>query len=193
MAMTQPEYLSQLQALLPTGAAWPRDPDATLTQFLAAFADELARLDARGEQLLDETDPHSTFELLADWERVAGLPDPCVTDAQTSGQRRDALVARLTSTGGQSRQYFIDLAAALGFTVSITESRAHTVSDDVDARLYDDAWAFTWRVNAAQTTIWELTVEASVDDPLAAWGNVALECAIRRIKPAHTTVLFAYS
>lgn len=33
---------------------------------------------------------------------------------------------------------------------------------------------------------------SAAGDPLAAWGNVPLECVLTRAKPAHTTVLFAY-
>ena len=49
MRATSDDYLRVLQALLPPGAAWPRDPDATLTKVLAAWADDLAqRLPAAG-------------------------------------------------------------------------------------------------------------------------------------------------
>ncbi len=42
---TAAQYLGLLQGLLPTGPAWPRDPDATLTKLLSAEAEEFARLD----------------------------------------------------------------------------------------------------------------------------------------------------
>ena len=54
------------------------------------------------------------------------------------------------------------------------------------------AWAFAWAVNATSTTVNELTVDDTVDDPLAYWGNAILECVLERIKPAHTYVVFAY-
>jgi uncharacterized protein YmfQ (DUF2313 family) len=38
-----------------------------------------------------------------------------------------------------------------------------------------------------------LTVNGRVSDPLAAWGNTLLECVMRRLKPAHTTLLFSYT
>lgn len=113
--MNEQDYLAQLQALLPRGAAWPRDPNAVLTQVLEALAQEPARLHAEALALLDEADPRTTAQLLYDWERVAGLPSPCVTTEQSTAERRNALVARLTGVGGQSRQYFIDLATRLGF------------------------------------------------------------------------------
>lgn len=193
MGMTTDDYLAQLQALLPHGPAWPRDAGATLTRLLQAMADELARVDSRAAQLIDEADPRTTYELLADWERVAGLPDTCVTAAQTTAQRRAALHARLATLGGQGTAYFIALAASLGYTVTITEFRLHTVNDDVEHPLYGHPWQFAWQVNAPLNTVGTLSVTDTVADPLAWWGNELLECVIRRLKPAHTHTLFAYS
>lgn len=193
MGMTAEDYLAQLQALLPQGPAWPRDAGATLTKLLQAMADELARIDGRAAQLIEEADPRTTAELLADWERVAGLPDSCVTAAQSTAQRRAALHAKLTTLGGQSTAYFIALAASLGYTVTITEFEQHTVVDDVEHPLYSHPWQFAWQINAPQDTVGTLSVTDTVADPLAWWGNELLECVVNRLKPAHTHVLFAYS
>jgi uncharacterized protein YmfQ (DUF2313 family) len=191
--LTAAEYLAQLQALLPPGAAWRRDAGSALTEFLAALAEELARIDQRVDALLDEADPRTTTELLTDWERVAGLPDACTGPLPTLAQRRAALVARLTSIGGQSRAYFIALAASLGYTVTITEYRPYHVNSHVNDPLNSELWTFVWQVNAALNTVRRFTVNAGVNEPLAAWGNELLECVIRRFAPAHTKVLFAYS
>lgn len=193
MGMTADQYLGQLQALLPLGAAWPREQVATLTRLLQAWADELTRVDGRALQLVDEADPRTTAELLADWERVAGLPDSCVGGEQTTAQRRDALVSKLTTVGGQSAAYFIALAASLGYTVTITEHRPFTVRSKVNDPLYDTEWRFVFTVNAPLDTVHRFTVRSAVSDPLAWWGNDVLECVINRLKPAHTLALFAYA
>lgn len=194
--MTAAEYLANLQALLPQGFAWPRQADAALTKLLLAWADELARIDGRAADLVEEADPRTTAELLADWERVAGLPDPCVealAGTQTTAQRRAALVAKLTTIGGQSAAYYIALAASLGYTISVTEFDLHDVEDNVEHPLYGTPWQFAWQVNAAEDNIGRLAVTDTVEDPLAWWGNELLECVIERLKPAHTHVLFAYT
>ena len=59
--------------------------------------------------------------------------------------------------------------------------------------LYDTAWNFAWQVNAALNTVTDITVDSTVEDPLAVWGNALLECVIKRLKPAQTTVLFSYT
>lgn len=193
MAMSAEAYRAQLQALLPQGAAWPRESNTVLARFLAALAEEIARVDGRAEQLLDETDPRTTAELLADWERVAGLPDSCVTATQTTQERRAALVAKLTNLGGQSRQFFIDLAARLGYTVTITEFRQYHCERDCGQPVNEEDWQFVWQVNAPETTVREFSTESGAEDPLRSWGDELLECMFQRLKPAQTKVQFTYA
>jgi uncharacterized protein YmfQ (DUF2313 family) len=195
MAMTSADYLLQLQELLPQGPAWPRE-DSYITRLLNGLSQELARVDGRALALASEADPRSTGELLADWERVTGLPDECAVafgGEQSTAQRRAALLSRLTNLGGQSAAYFQTLAAAMGYTVTVEDFTQHTVEDDVDHPLYSDAWAFVWQVNGVLNEVTEITVEDTVDDPIASWGSALLECVIDRLKPAHTNVLFSYT
>ena len=196
MALTAADYLAQLQALLPQGFAWPRQADAALTKLLLAWADELARVDGRAADLVEEADPRTTAELLADWERVAGLPDPCVAAlgvSQTAAQRRAALVAKLTTIGGQSAAYYIALAASLGYTITVTEFSPFQAGSDAGDALTNDGWRFVWQVNAPEASIVEFSAgRSSAGEPLRAWGNELLECVINRLKPANTYVLFAY-
>jgi len=194
MALSAEDYLHQLQALLPQGPAWPRDPEAVLTQLLAALAEEYARVDQRGEDLVNEADQRTTSELLADWERVAGLPDVCVTIEQTVEQRRAALVSKLTSLGGQSRQYFIDLADAMGYPgVTITEYRPMNCNDDCNDALWSELDRFTWLLTLpAIGGTFIMNCNSTCDDALASWGDEAIECRINHFKPAHTTAYFAY-
>lgn len=184
---TPDEYEQQGYKLLPYGPAW-KQPDA----LIQALADASSRTHNRATDLIDEADPRTTDELLADWERIAGLPDPCVTGEQSNAERYAALLAKITALGGQSRAYFIALAAALGNTVTITEFHEYSVDDDVDYPLYGQDWNFAWQVTATATASFEFSVNDTVDDPLASWSNAPLECVLSRYKPAHTVVLFAY-
>lgn len=197
MAVKDTDYLHQLQALLPQGSAWPRDDDALLTRLLSAFAAGLNQVDARSEQLVSEADPRTTSELLTDWERVAGLPDPCVVaagQAQSTAQRRAALITRLTMLGGQSKAYFIALAASLGYTITITEFCPFRAGQSHSGDTVATNWQFAWQVNAPLNTVVPFrSGNAVAGDPINAWGNKALECVLTRFKPAHTPVLFSYS
>lgn len=195
MALTADDYLGQLQALLPRGLAWARQASGVLTRLLLAWADEFARVDLRCDDLAEEADPRTTSELLLDWERVAGLPDPCVTISQTIEQRRSALASKLTYAGGQSRAYFIGLAEGMGYPgATIDEFALMTCNDDCNDSLYSIADLFTWRLNLSGATggVFLMTCNSDCNGALQSWGNEALECRVNKFKPAHTAALFAY-
>lgn len=186
---TQADYEAHLLALRPAGPAWAPDDDR-----LDAAAEECARAHNRAVALVDEADPRTTTELLTDWERVAGLPDACTGPLPTLAQRRAALVARLTSIGGQSRAYFIALAASLGYTVTITEYRQfRTGIGRAGDRSNGEEWLYAWRVGAPQFTVIDFRVGLSAaGEPLRSWGDKLLECVLNRMKPAHTQIIFTY-
>lgn len=193
MALTADNYLQQLQNLLLRGKAWTREVGSVMRFLLAGIAEEFARVDLRADQLINEADPRLTNELLIDWERVAGLPDPCASElGNTVALRRTLLTYKLTNVGGQSKQFYIDIAARLGYTVTITEFKRHTVRSAVNYPLYNAEWVFTWQVNAAAETLRPFTVKSGVNQALRVWGNELLECNINRLKPAHTHVLYSY-
>ena len=182
------------QRLLPRGAAWPRDPDATLTALTAALAARTAAVHARAAQLLEvESDPTQTVEMLSDWETAYGLPDPCTPLNPTLQQRRFALLAKIIAIGGQSIGYYQSVAAALGYAITITEFHAFVADDPCELPDNDPSWDFAWQVNAPETTeqLFRADVSAA-DEPLATWGNAQLECVLNRLKPADTILTFAY-
>lgn len=187
-------YRRQLQALLPPGAAWSRDPDGRLAALLGAWAAEFARLDARAARLAREAVPTTTLELLADWEAAAGLPDPCVPPPQTQSARRDALVARLRTRGGQRAGYYEAVAAGLGYAVTVTDFRPFQAGRSAAGEaLTNGDWRFAWRIAAPEDTVRPFQAGlGAAGEPLAAWGNEQLECALRPLGPAHAIPLFTY-
>jgi uncharacterized protein YmfQ (DUF2313 family) len=66
------------------------------------------------------------------------LPDPCYTSPQTIAERQTALVARMRLYGAQSRDFYIQFAAFLGYTITISEYRPFMVGMDRcgDSRVY---------------------------------------------------------
>lgn len=197
MALSANDYLEQLQGLLPTGAAWPTEPTTALTKLLTGLAQELARVDARADNMLEESDPRTAYETLLDWEVDAGLPDQCwILYGGTSVEsRRAALLMRITSRGGQSVSYFIGLAALLGYpNASITEYLPMTCSSNCNAYLNTATagWAYAWTMKLPTSRITVMTCGSACSDPLRDWGDDILECVIQRYRPAHTTVLFSY-
>lgn len=195
MARTADEYREQLLALLPPGQAFPRETGTTLDALLDGMSQELARVDGRGDALIIDANPLTASELLSDWERVAGLPDKCAgTLEETTQGRRNSLVAKLASTGGQSVAYFIGVAAALGYEVTIEEFRPFRAGMSAAGDpLTNGDWRFTWRVHAPEETIIPFRAgRSAAGEALRTWGNDTLECKINSLKPAHTLALFAY-
>ncbi len=187
------DYRTAMAALLPRGPAWPREPDSILMRVLGALAPSYVRNNARANYLLVDAFPSTTLELLEEWEATLGLPDPCAGEATTILERRAQVVAKLTGLGGQSKSYYIGVAAALGYTITITEFKPFTVGDPVGLPLYGADWAHAWQVTAPLNTVAYFEVGAwRAGDPLARWGNAVLECVLENIKPAHTELIFSY-
>ncbi len=160
---------------LPTGAIWPRDTDSVVMQVSGALMKSYTVQAERAVNLLSDAFPLQPVELLPEWESTLGLPDPCAGPAPTLAARQQQVHARFIAQGGQSRQYFINIAAALGFVVTITEFRAFRFGDRFEGRLYDSAWSYAWQLDVPSST-----------------ASPVLQCEMLRIKPAHTVVLFNY-
>jgi len=170
-------YLQQAQQLLPRGDAWKRarEVGSMFANFLGGLVLTFVRIDDRVLQLLTEARPRTAVEALPEWEAEFGLPDSCNGIASTTEGRQAAVWQKETAFGGQSIPYFTAQAAKLGYTISIDEFEAFTTVSTVDQPLYDDNWAFYWRVNVLAD----------------AGTGLNLHCVITRDKPAHTTVFFA--
>jgi uncharacterized protein YmfQ (DUF2313 family) len=175
-------YARQLKQLLPPGRLWNLEPGSWLERTLLAIADELARIDARGAQLVDEWDPSTALETLDDWERVLGITPP---GGATAGERQIAITAAYVARGGQSAAYFIGLASRLGFVATVTDTGlgAHTWRLNVNLAA-SSATAAVSRARAGEARAGDRVENRSVAD---------LEAAIERAKPAHTVALFAYT
>lgn len=184
-------HLEILLRLLPPVAYQAGDP--AIARELAPTAEAFdAVLDARAAAQA-EIDPRTTLQLLPDFEALYGLPGPCViADEQTVAVRRNAVQQAMAATGGQALDYFVAVAAALGFEVTINELQPHTVDDPVDEPIWDQSAASYWEVHTTEYTVTYATADSPCDEPLATWGNDLLECTLRRLRPAHTVVLFRY-
>jgi len=214
------DYAVALSNLLPTGQAWPRDPESVLQRVIRGLAQVMGFVDSRAADLLErESDPRKTIELLPDWEKAWGLPDNCFRSALTIEQRQQMLVFKMTLLGGQSRQFFIDMAAWLGYTITITEwspfsagiSQAGDTVGEIGWTDYPghhpEVVDYRWRIGPPEMRFyWQVHVtnaplmwfrcgsgQAGVDHHLEIGYAQDLECLLRRWKPAHTDIVFDYS
>lgn len=114
-----------------------------------------------------------TTELLPDWERVYGITP---ASSATISSRVAAIQARMRAVGGLSRAYFIEVAAALGYTITISELTPFRASRNrVGDVIAVAGVVYAWRVSV-------FGVAAAPD----------LEALFRELKPAHTAVTFIY-
>jgi len=187
--------LQSLFSKLPTGWAL-RYRDGVLGVILGAIAGAIADAESAAEAMMNETDPRLADKLLSDFERCLG-PDPCGrdNDGLTSQQRRQLAFQRWTARGGQSIPYFVSVAAALGVTITIEEfwpSRAGVLR--AGQRLRPEGCQFVWRVNVpGLITVTNFRTGTSrAHHRLGSFEISAIECVLRRYKPAHTQLVFKY-
>ena len=116
------DYADQFLKLLPQGQAWPKEPVSTLWKVCHGLADYWGFVDSRAADLLErESDPRKTIELLPDWERAWGLPDPCFPSATTIAERQRMLVMVMTMLGGQSKAWFKWVADWVGIDLHLEQ------------------------------------------------------------------------
>jgi len=177
-------YARQLKQLLPQGAAWLLESGSVVSRTMLALAEELARVDARGSDLVEESDPRTATETLDAWERMLGLPDEAIlTIPATDAERRLAVTQKLLTLGGQSAAFYIALADVCGYVVTIDDTYGLTVARAGRARAGDRVRSVEW------AHVWEVTVSPPAGTALS---TTELEAIIRRAAPSHTVVLFTY-
>lgn len=194
MDLSAADYEVMLRTLLPGGPAWQ---DSLTLRLLNAWAQEFGRLDVRIRDLLEEADPRTSEELLADWELLLGLPDDCMQGVALSIEdRRRFAWQKLRARGGQSAAYFVGLAETLGVSgVTIDDKFLQpTCMGNCNDRLYSQADEFVWRVNVPQAVQHARMGNCNDDcnDAVQLYTPNLIECPIRERKPAHTVVLFSY-
>lgn len=207
-------FVHTFLARLPLGEIWPRDPDAWLVKFATGLMGIVARWAARvGVFLRVESFPPTSLELLPDWERVLGLPEPCLPAPESIPERQAKVAEKLARRPGrQDRGYFYELARSLGYDITITEYvPAQCGLTQCGATLVTDG---PYRIQGAGCGspairfVWSITVTG----PRLTWFSVGggggragqdphlriaraddLECILRKLKPAHTNLVFNYT
>jgi len=191
------EYLRLLQSLLPKGKAWNRDEDSTLSGFLYGQAEEFARVDGRSSDLLVERSTLTTNELLTDHENDLGLPDACSNEDETITERRHNAHSKLIQLGQQTSQYYIDIASAMEWTITITEfspfiSGVNSSGDSCG----DSEVIFYWLVTidlSSSNIIYFTSGNSQSGDLLQQINDIDyLICKLNQLKPAHTKIIYEY-
>lgn len=191
--------------LLPAGPAWPRDPTSSWALMFEALLPEAVRINDALTGMVEEMSPVTASVLFDLFEAEYGLPTPCITEAQTLQQRRITLSERHLAVGRQDKQFFIDLAASIGFVITIDEFNA---SNPGPAGTYlvtresgevtsvtpaGDDWNYVWRINAPLEISEPRAYPGGYGEPYVVSSNELLECVIRQYTHCHRVLIFAYS
>jgi uncharacterized protein YmfQ (DUF2313 family) len=207
MATTAHNMLSMMVALLPEGLAWykeihldtgtdPWQPSTALQTLLLGMCHEMAAVEDRETDLMNEKNPASTTELITDWERICGIPDDCTPNvAQTLEERREIVLAKVASRGGQDKQFYLDLCEDLGWpSLEILEfppmfvGAAHCAGP-----CQPFIWNFIWAVlGISDKYSWARSGTASSGDYILTVDSEGgtVKCYLTLQKPAHTRVIF---
>lgn len=181
--------------LFPRGHAWAYQAGSMLVSFSKAIGDCLFQLHAAEVDFLEvESNPATAVQLLPDFMADYGLPDSCSPAVQTVAEQRASLLAKIASIGGQSEAYFIGVAAALGYAITITTWRPFQFGSPFGRPLVNGQWRFAWQVNAPSITVRRFTLGVSAfREPFWTIGNTELQCRLGKIAPAYGVLWFNYS
>lgn len=188
------DYAQALVNLLPTGRVWSaNDTSSTQYKVIESLSAIYERFNLRANNLLIDSFPSTTTELLYEWEQSLGLPSACAGMPDTIQERRNQVVARLTSVGGQSIAYITQFAANLGYTIEIEQFAPFRCGQSrCGHALGSDDWFFCWNIPA-------LVVEpvyfrcglSACGEPLQSYQELVLACELDKIAPAHTVLSFS--
>jgi len=112
--------------------------------------------------------------------------------ARKLDQRQSGWLTSAGQPSGESILYFINLATALGFDISIQEfwlSLANVLRSG--QRLIPHGEEFIWFVKLKLENSWIFRAGRNVaGDRLGGFEISDAECILRRLKPAHTILVF---
>lgn len=187
---TAEQYADQLRALLPAGPAWDPERVPEVSQVMDRLARELARIDARAFDLLNEMDPNTVSELVPDWEAVMNLPDPCLGLRPSFEDRRLSVRQRLVEVGGQTPAFYIAIAVSQGYPhATVTEYQAPRMGRSRFGLAHFGTWAvqFMWTLNTGgRKRLGRRFGACHWGERFGVNPGTAIECLIRRAAPAHT-------
>lgn len=189
------DFHAALWNLMPRGRAWSRDPGSVQDLVLASLAPSYQRQCAASINLLAAAFPATAIDMIPEWQLTLGLPDPCAGPAPTLIQQRQQIVARLVNSGGSTVAYYTDLAAQLGYTITITNNAPFRCGQShCGSAVGGSEWFFQWTIHASQYTVNPfLAGQSTAGDPLSTTGNAVLQCELLAVAPAHTVLQFNYS
>jgi uncharacterized protein YmfQ (DUF2313 family) len=189
---TLEEHTDSLSAFLPGGCLFEAKDIAgtNLRKTLTGLSGELKRMEDALIQFTSEYDPSKTTSFITEWERMVGIPDACFDTSGTIEERRKHIVAKsFKSLGVATEQDFIDLAAFLGFTITIEHPEEFLLPYDVP---------FTPEVGLPRSRFVMIINGSGISENnppydvpfIPGGGSNILTCLFDKLKPANTLIIY---
>ncbi|WP_086650878.1 putative phage tail protein [Acetobacter cibinongensis] len=175
---TRQYYTAAFLSLLPTGPIWPRALNGIISRLASVWVQPIKRNGDRAANLLADAFPATTQELLPEWQKTLGLPDPVQPPGQTLEQAQGQVVARLVGSQATSIPELEAVASTLGYSATITPQTAFYFGMTFGSQFGGEGWNFV--------------LVASVDDAPANDHSV-LEYELRRLCQSGTLIYFNYT
>ncbi|EAR7071127.1 DUF2313 domain-containing protein [Salmonella enterica] len=193
MAMSDVDYQRAMLQLMPTGPAWPQEPDSTLGKLLHALADSFARADAQIDEIaLRESMPITATQLLSDWESTLGLPE-CGDASDTVLKRQIAAQAKFTMAASLNVNFLKELALKHGYLVDIQQLYPHHCLRDCMYPLIPQEVKYTAYVTVLNyVDKYNATCLDNCMTPLVVYESGDLECLFERYGAGHETFIYFY-
>lgn len=181
-----------LRRLLPPASYDPNGPKVHLSTEMEGR--ELDRALADLPHAVGALKPFTYREWIEDYERIYGLPNPCLRGDITYQERLQFVALAMRERSGISIDWLQTYAELVGYQVTITEfvpfRAGHSRAGDA---LTNDGWIYAFTVHAAGEIVRRFRAgRSTAGEKLRDWGEGPLECVINKYKPAHTVALFAY-
>lgn len=190
--MLSQDYKNLLLQLLPPGLAYSAESGSRQMMLVDALAEELARIDARGQQIIEEADPSTSTELYEEWLQLAAIPDSCSALASSVEDYRKQLLQKLASITDQAPATYEALADSLGYDARVVEFDMFVAGSACGDPLYDEFWQNAFSVvivggaNQAQSGI------ARAGDRLRTFEAGFLYCLLQKAKPAQAIAFVGF-
>ena len=116
------DHAQAIAHYMPGGKIWRAKNimDSKLRALLRGFGASAQRQEETLDEFWNEIFISTTEEFLPDFEKALGIPDDCFTGTGTIAERRADAQLKMVSLYVVTEQDFIDLAAILGFSITIT-------------------------------------------------------------------------
>lgn len=187
MARTYEDYGKLILSLLPRGKFWTRDKNSDWVKLSNGLGEILSRVEGRTEDLIEEAYPTRIQETFEEWEEDFALPDEGQNISSIDSERREVIHAKFVAIGGQHSAYYVEIAAALGYTVTTEGIKKSlvglmTVGDSV---ITDENARYYWFVNIdVPTEMIQYFTKANISQ---------LIIDISKRQPAQSMVLFRFT